>query len=132
MLTRQKERRVQAEAQEDEDENDRAPGGTLTSFFDEEKQVRDKARIAAAHRRRERESASKTVLEESMLAKVQAGFSRLAQLDEAVDEGQVEAVEEWLDIARELIEGFRQTRALFPGDKVRPRSLHTCPFLMTC
>lgn len=53
-----------------------------------------------------------------MLAKVQAGFSRLAQLDPAVDADSIEAVEEWLEIARELVEGFRQTKLLFPQDKV--------------
>lgn len=125
MLERQQKSRAQAEA-DDEDAllgggpAGSAPGGTgaLTSFFDEEKQLRDKARVAALHRKRERELASKTVREESMLAKVQAGFGRLAQLDEAVDAGAVEAVEEWLEIARELVEGFRQTKVLFPSDRV--------------
>lgn len=84
--------------------------------------MRDKARVAALHRKREREQATQVVIEDSMLAKVQAGFTRLAQLDEAVDAGMVEAVEEWLEIARELVEGFRQTRLLFPADKVSPFS----------
>jgi hypothetical protein len=124
VLERQQKKRKQAELDDEEElREDRAPGGSLTSFFDEEKQMRDKARIAALHRQREREKATKTVIEDSMLTKVQAGFGRLAQLDDAVDAGSVEAVEEWLEIARELVEGFRQTKLLFPQDKVRTRAV---------
>lgn len=43
-------------------------------------------------------------------------FSKLQDLDAAVAEGDDEAVTRWLEIATGLIDSFRSTRQLFPGD----------------
>lgn len=43
-------------------------------------------------------------------------FSRLQDLDEAVNSGDDDAITRWLEIASVLVDSFRSTRQLFPGD----------------
>lgn len=64
---------------------------------------------------------SKQQTEEGIIRRVKNGFDRLAELDEAVEARDLEAIGEWLDVAAGLVEGFRQTRALFPADRVSIR-----------
>jgi hypothetical protein len=61
---------------------------------------------------------TKQQTEEAIIRRVKNGFDRLAELDEAVEAGDLGAIGDWLDVAGGLVEGFRQTRALFPADRV--------------
>lgn len=70
------------------------------------------ANLAAARLNREQ-------IEKNMVNRVENGFARLEALDEFVEEEDVPAIMEWLDVAGPLIEGFRETKPLFPQDRVR-------------
>lgn len=83
----------------------------------------DDAFFVAARPNRSREiqraRMNKQQTEEAIIRRVKNGFDRLAELDEGVDQNDAEAIADWLDVAGGLVEGFRQTRALFPADRVR-------------
>lgn len=61
-------------------------------------------------------------IENNMIARVEAGFARLDALDEFVEEEDIPAIMEWLEVAGPIVEGFRETKPLFPSDRVRSTS----------
>ncbi|GAA5873300.1 hypothetical protein JCM3774_005935 [Rhodotorula dairenensis] len=94
-------RQAQSEAGSEAGEARRRKGRYVT------KEERAAARTTRENAERERHA-------EFVLA-----FSRLQDLDEAVNSGDDDAITRWLEIASVLVDSFRSTRQLFPGDPRR-------------
>lgn len=91
--------RRQAQSEDGEDGDSRRKKSRYTS-----REERAAARTTRENAERERHA-------EFVLA-----FSRLQDLDEAVNSGDEDAITRWLEIASVLVDSFRSTRQLFPGD----------------
>ena len=91
--------RRQAQSEDGEDGDSRRKKSRYTS-----REERAAARTTRENAERERHA-------EFVLA-----FSRLQDLDEAVNSGDDDAIARWLEIASVLVDSFRSTRQLFPGD----------------
>lgn len=91
--------RRQAQSEDGEDGESRRKKSRYTS-----REERAAARTTRENAERERHA-------EFVLA-----FSRLQDLDEAVNSGDDDAITRWLEIASVLVDSFRSTRQLFPGD----------------
>lgn len=59
-------------------------------------------------------------LNERRTEQTTAKYRKLEMLWPAVQEGEKDAIKEWLDVAGELVDDFRNTRALYPSERGKP------------
>jgi general transcription factor 3C polypeptide 3 (transcription factor C subunit 4) len=67
--------------------------------------------------------AERKELERQRQAEFELAFSKLDLLQPGLEANDPVATQEWLDVASFLVDGFRQTKELFPSDFVCPFSL---------
>ncbi|GAA5997999.1 hypothetical protein JCM5350_002855 [Sporobolomyces pararoseus] len=81
-----------------------------------EAEARRRRRIYKSAEERKASHQDRLAAEEERKYEATAAFSRLSELEPAVQVGDEEAVYQWLEIATKLIDSFRSTRQLFPSD----------------
>ncbi|GAA6000915.1 hypothetical protein JCM10207_004717 [Rhodosporidiobolus poonsookiae] len=89
-------------ARENQDETDSQQGGRRRPWISKEQRAAMRVNRENDERARHAEFAS--------------AFERLKELDAAVDAGDEEASNQWLEIATTLVDSFRSTKALYPAD----------------
>lgn len=74
--------------------------------------------VNAQVERRRRVKLTRQEMEANRVKQVTEAFALLEGINEEVEAGDEAAIAQWLDIAGELVDGFRQTKILFPSEKV--------------
>jgi general transcription factor 3C polypeptide 3 (transcription factor C subunit 4) len=69
-------------------------------------------------KRKEIKREQRHIAETQRQADFEAAYTKLGYLDDGMQNGDAEAVREWLEVASYLIDGFRETPELFPRDGV--------------
>ena len=93
------------------------------SFFNER---REKARLRLRSRKAKVSREERIEAEKQRQADFELAFSKLKVLQPMIEAGNRAVHKEWLDTASFLIDGFRETRQLFPTDGVRRTVLFDC------
>jgi hypothetical protein len=108
-------RQAQMDAAQSEQLADQSPQGDR-SFFTENargkpRQQRRPGKLTMAERKE---------LERQRQEEFELAFSKLDLLQPALEANDPVATQEWLDVASFLVDGFRETKELFPSDFVGP------------
>jgi general transcription factor 3C polypeptide 3 (transcription factor C subunit 4) len=76
-----------------------------------------KARTSALNKeQREKRKESLLATEQQRQQEFEIAFRKLDLLEDQVDAGDPEATTEWLEVATQVVDAFRETRQLFPAD----------------
>lgn len=89
-----------------------------SSLFAERDAKNTESAYAMRRARAQMARANKEEMEIQAQSEYELAFRKLAFLEPGLDEGDKEATVEWLEVAGWLVDGFRETTALFPTDPV--------------
>lgn len=99
-----------------EDSGGEAEAKPKDSFFAERKKRKVQRKTAAKSANARPTLAQRLEAEQQRQEDFELAFSKLDTLQDGLNEGDPAVIKEWLDVASFLVDGFRQTRELFPSD----------------